>query len=242
MHPRRRFFSPPITTPKAGATTAQSAIPCTLGAVSPLTSALRKKQPPPREQHSAPSTQFTPPKTATRRATATHLPPKAHQRTPSTLITKPSSPSRQHNRRRGRNPMHHRCQSPHQAAAPTPPNHHRGSTTVHPRRQSPQLRHLRREQPARRQLPQHHPTATEGAAQCTLESSCAARGASRRNNSGQKAAMRPRMRPTRLDHGPPRRHNRGWAAPTAPGNKAAGQPAPRPRTTHQKAQKAGSCT
>ncbi|OZG50505.1 hypothetical protein CLV65_1158 [Pseudoscardovia suis] len=294
MHPRRRL--PPITTPKAGATTAQGAIPCTLGAVSPLTSALRKSnrrrgsntahtqrnsprprpqlagQPPPichRGRISARPRQQLP-----HQAAAQHRPTDTEGAAQYTLGA--NHPQPRHLRRKQPPPKAQpRAPSTQIApltAAPTLPNRHRGSVTVHPRRRLPPIT-----------TPQAGATATEGAIPRTLNPNHPAhsdpkhrqpppkahqRAPSkavsppaaapdkgnrhpRRNpahprrrlpagscpsttqpppreqhsapskavaqpgvqviakNLGRKTAPRPRMRPTRHDHGPPRRRNRG---------------------------------
>ena len=57
-HPRRQL--PPITTPKAGATSTEGATSRTLDANHPARNSPNTTQPPPREHHSAPSTAITP--------------------------------------------------------------------------------------------------------------------------------------------------------------------------------------
>lgn len=197
MHPRRRL--PPITTPQAGTTATQGAIPCTLGAVSPLTAALRKSN--------------------RRRGSATAHPQRNSPRPRPQLAGQPPPICC-----RGRISARPRQQLPHQAAAQHRPTDTEGAAQYtlganHPSHDTPggSNRHPRRNpaHPRRKLSPpsssQHHPTAAEGATQRAL------------------GANYPQPRHPKREQPPLRERHSAPSAPITPNHDTQGRSNHRPR-------------
>lgn len=127
VHPRRRL--PRLQFPNAAQPQSRAHRSTPSDSISPPAAVLNKGNHHPGRTAAHPRCKTTPFKTATRRATTTHLPPKAHHRAPSDVISPPAATLNRGNHHPVRNPMHPRHRLPRlqfpTAAQPPPREQHR---------------------------------------------------------------------------------------------------------------------